>query len=186
MALALTAVLICWVAQPAAAAQPQVTGRVAQSDRLAAPPPWLKSLARLFVQWKEEHGEVAGEVGKELLKEWLKNEKCSNLLPAPYFCPSASSPTALWGRGYALTWRGKREAVWNSPTSPRSVVYRNGIVYVLTPGTLYLLTCYARGDTASDGGISTNLWYRLPSGGWVNDGWVQTGTNSVIPGVAHC
>lgn len=155
-----------------------------------ATPALLRSLARLFVHWKEQHGEVATEVGTELLKEYLRGEKCSNLLPAPFFCPAPNPVTpriSPWGVGYALTWHGGREFVWDSPSSPRSVIrFSNGSTYTLTPGKLYWLTCYAYGDTATDGGISTNLWYRMPSGGWVNDGWVETATNNPIPGVRHC
>lgn len=152
-------------------------------------PTWLKNLAREFLEWKAEHGEVAQEVATEALKEWLREEKCSNLLPAPFFCRSqvAHPKPVHWGAGYALSWNGLREVVWTQPRSPRAPVrLANGSRYTLTPGTLYWLTCYSRGDTVTDGGIRTNLWYRLPSGGWVNDGWLQTGTNNVIAGVGHC
>lgn len=150
----------------------------------APPRTWLRTLARVFVTWKERHGEVATEVGEELFKEWLREEKCSNLLPAPFFCRPRPS---IWGVGFALSWHGRSPGVWTSPRSPRQLVRRrNGSVYGLTPGVLYWLTCYARGDRVSDGGIVTNLWYRLPSRGWVNDGWLSTGTNSPIPGVRRC
>jgi hypothetical protein len=48
------------------------------------------------------------------------------------------------------------------------------------------LTCYAYGQTITDGGIRTSLWYRLTTGVWINDGWIDTGTDSVIPGVRRC
>jgi hypothetical protein len=150
----------------------------------APPRTWLRTLARVFVTWKERHGEVATEIGEELFKEWLREEKCSNLLPAPFFCPPRPS---IWGVGFALSWHGRSPGVWTSPNSPRQLVrLRNGATYGLTPGVLYWLTCYVRGDRVTDGGIATNLWYRLPSRGWVNDGWVNTGTNYPIPGVRRC
>jgi hypothetical protein len=68
--------------------QPRALGAVSSlsTKQHAEAPAWLVSLARRLVQWKEVHGEVATEVGSELLKEWLREEKCSNLLPSPFFC----------------------------------------------------------------------------------------------------
>ena len=69
MRLAIPALLILVgllsVPQASAATQPQAT-RATTPLAQRAPPPLLESLARLLVRWKEDHGEVAGEVGKEL------------------------------------------------------------------------------------------------------------------------
>jgi hypothetical protein len=179
--------LVC-VAPAAARTHPHVPARQDVADRSAAseavPTQWLKSLARRYFAWKEEH-EGTDEVAKQLLEAYLENDKCSSLLPAMFFCPAKSPPPlkpprAFWGSGFALSWHGASPGSWSAPRMPRHVIR------ALTPGVLYSLTCWASGSVVTDGGIVTKLWYRLPGGGWVNDGWVDTGTNGVIPGVAHC
>jgi len=145
---------------------------------------WWRTLARRYVNRKVIAKEVGKQAAEHALEEWLLNGKCSSLLPAQYFCPRTP---LRWGLGYALTWGGRQPGVWTSPSSPRRLVrLTDGTVYALRVGTLYWLTCHVRGDLVTDGGIRTNLWYRLRSGGYVNDGWLQTGTNSVIPGVRSC
>jgi hypothetical protein len=167
---------------PAKPSRPTVLS--APEAKSAIPFSRLRLLARKYVNFKIFRKEITKEVGKEALHELLVEGRCSALLPARFFCPSKPP---VWGLGFALNWGGRSPGVWNSPSSPRRLIrLQNGGVYTLRPGVLYWLTCYAYGDKVSDGGIVTRLWYRLRSRGWVNDGWVDTGTNYVIPGVRHC
>ena len=157
-------------------AQPQV------SARDLGIPFWIKNVAKRLLDRQVRVGEVTKEFAKEAVAEWVRSgaKVCPSYLPAPYFCPRKQTIWSRWGVGYALRWRGRVPGAWTSPTSPRR------LVYAMTPGVPYWLTCYTRGDTVSDGGIVTSMWYRLRSGSYVNDGWFETGTNSVIPGVTHC
>jgi hypothetical protein len=82
--------------------------------------------------------------------------------------------------GVSLIWNGKWPGVWSSPSSPRTLLHGLG------PGYLQKTTCYRYGDRASDGVIATRLWYRLEGGGYVNDGFLETGTNAPVPGSRPC
>jgi hypothetical protein len=150
--------------------------------RASAVPTWIKNVARRLVDRKIRIGELPRHVGKEALTEWLSSgaKVCPSYLPAPYFCPRRQVIWSRWGIGYGVSWYGKVPAAWTSPTSPRR------FVYALTAGVPYWLTCWTYGDRSGDGRVDTSLWYRLRSGNYVNDAWFETGTNSVIPGVAHC
>lgn len=141
----------------------------------------IKSLARHWLEGAGHAGHLAPHLVAHELKTWRNSHgtRC-HYLPRSYFCPRSKSIWYRWGLGYALSWRNKAPGAWNSPSWPRH------IVYVMTPGRLFWLTCWTRGDTVTDGGIVTNLWYRMPSGNYVNDGWVDTGTNNPILGVRHC
>jgi hypothetical protein len=170
-------------ASPSSTARPEFVASHPQvGDRPLAIPFWIRNVGRRFVIRKIRIGEIPRKVGEEGLKEWLRSgaKQCASYLPAPYFCPRRQAIWSRWGVGYALSWNGRVPGAWTSPTSPRR------IVKAMRVGVAYWLTCWTRGDRVSDGGIVTNLWYRLPSGSYVNDGWFETGTNSVIPGVGHC
>jgi hypothetical protein len=173
----------------AAAASPSSTARPGWvrsqphvGVREAAIPLWIRNVARRLVNFKIEIGEVPKHIAKEGLTDWLHSgaKFCPSYLPAPYFCPQRKVVWSRWGVGYALSWHRRVPGAWTSPRSPRR------LVYAMRVGVPYWLTCWTVGDRVSDGGIITNLWYRLPSGSYVNDGWFETGTNSVIPGVRHC
>jgi hypothetical protein len=60
------------------------------------------------------------------------------------------------------------------------------VAYNLGPGQLVQLECWSTGPAQARDGWSSKLYYRLPDGGWVNDLWIFTGTNSVQQGVRHC
>jgi hypothetical protein len=159
-----------------AAARPDAT------THATAIPLSIKNVARRLVHRKVEIGEIPREVAKEGISEWLRSgaKLCPSYLPAPFFCPHRKVVWSYWGVGYALSWHNRVPGAWSSPSSPRR------LVYAMTVGVPYWLTCWTRGDRVTDGGIVTRLWYRLRSGNYVNDGWFETGTNGVIPGVAHC
>jgi hypothetical protein len=152
------------------------------SERSLGIPLWIRNVARRLVNRKVRIGELPKEIAKEGLSEWLRSgaELCPSYLPGPYFCPVRKVIWSYWGVGYALTWHGQVPGAWTSPRSPRR------LVKAMKVGVAYWLTCWTRGDLVTDGGIATRLWYRLRSGSFVNDGWFETGTNSVIPGVRHC
>ena len=82
--------------------------------------------------------------------------------------------------GVSLIWNGRRPGVWSFPSSPRK------LLRVLGAGHVQKTTCYAYGDRASDGVIATRLWYRLEGGGFVNDGFLETGTNAPVPASRPC
>jgi hypothetical protein len=145
---------------------------------------WLRNLARQYLDWKVNARRVTKAGATWAFRRWVSEQKCSPLLPTEFFCPEEPP---RWGVGQGLSWNGRVAAVWSSPVSPRTPVrVSTGAPDTLRPGVLYWLTCYARGDWARDTWIDTNLWYRLRSGGYVNDGWLLTGANDVIPGVRPC
>jgi hypothetical protein len=145
---------------------------------------WLRNLARRHLNWKVNARRATKAAASGALKRWLSERECSPLLPSEFFCPEEP---LQWGVGQALTWNGRVPGVWTSPSSPREPVrLESGAPYTLRSGVLYWLTCYAWGDRGRDTWIGTSLWYRLRSGGYVNDGWLETGTNDVIPGVRRC
>jgi hypothetical protein len=48
------------------------------------------------------------------------------------------------------------------------------------------VTCRWAGAESNNSVARSNLWYRLTNGLWVSDGWLDTGTNSPLRGVASC
>jgi hypothetical protein len=144
-------------------------------------PFWMRTLATRYLNRRVRIGEISGEVAKHALFEWShsRGEFCQ-ILPGRFFCPARPQVITRWGIGYALSWNGNSPYAWTSPTWPRIARF------VLTPGYAFWLTCYTYGDRVTDGGIKTSLWYRLTGGTYVNDGWVETGTNAPIAGMSHC
>ncbi|MGW2183503.1 peptidoglycan DD-metalloendopeptidase family protein [Streptomyces sp. NPDC001732] len=52
----------------------------------------------------------------------------------------------------------------------------------LANGSRVTISCYGRGDTVQGIGGATDIWNKLPSGGWVSDGFLETGSNNpVVP-----
>lgn len=181
----LCAVLAC---AAAAAAQPRVeAGPVSVRPQASAAtggfriPFWMRTLASRYLNRRVKIGEISAEVAKHALFEWShsRGEVCS-LLPNRFFCPARPQLITRWGIGYALQWNGRWPYSWSSPASPRKALW------ILTPGNAFWLTCYTYGDRVTDGGIVTSLWYRLTNNTFVNDGWVETGTNAPIAGMSHC
>jgi hypothetical protein len=112
------------------------------------------------------------------LDSWMdsRGDTCRTPI-APNFC--RPEPPRLI-TGVALSWGGRVPGVWTAASSPRK------LSRTLQPGTLQSLSCYVSGDRATDGGIKTSLWYRLSGGGYVNDGWLETGSNQPVVGVPRC
>jgi hypothetical protein len=142
---------------------------------------WIKNLAERYAEWRERYRDLALEVAKHGLQEWARSDgtECPWFLPASYFCPTTNK-WSYWGVGYAVQWGGRVGGIFNRPSGRR---YRWGL---LRPGRLFWLTCYTSGDKSWDGRVYSTLWYRLPGGGYINDAWVETGTNDVVPGVSPC
>lgn len=56
------------------------------------------------------------------------------------------------------------------------------VIGSLANGTAVSIRCYSRGDWVDGIGGSTNVWDRLSGGGWVSDGFLETGSNTpVVP-----
>lgn len=152
---------------------------------------WLKPLARHHVHTKIEIGEFPKHAALHALKHWSESwdhsegeqvRSCSRYLPARFFCAPPQRYYRL-GVGYAIPWNDRRPAAWSSPTWPR---YVRGYLY---EWRLYWLSCWTGGDTlfVPYRNIKSNLWYRLlVSGYYVNDAWLDTGTNYRIRGVRQC
>lgn len=52
----------------------------------------------------------------------------------------------------------------------------------LANGSRVTISCYGHGDVVSGIGGDTNIWNKLPNGGWVTDGFLETGSNQpVVP-----
>jgi hypothetical protein len=89
-----------------------------------------------------------------------------------FFCPGQQQPSYGVGLAYYAN-----TPVWNA----------NGqVVYQLAQNTPLKLVCFAFGGSQTVGQLTSDLYYRLTNGDWVNDAWIYTGTNSVIAGVPHC
>jgi hypothetical protein len=181
--------LVC--SNASAASHDSLASRAAGPDvaRAIPIPEWmtrtLRSLGRRVLTKEniKRYGKKAGkEIAEEAFDSWIESagSDCPRFLTVRFFCERPSSVPDRWGVGRALTWGGRSPGAWSSPYRQRT--FRGA----LRVGLFYWLTCYAYGQTITDGGISTALWYRLTSGVWVNDGWIDTGTNSVIPGVRRC
>jgi hypothetical protein len=158
----------------------------ADAPRTVPIPSWLtrplRNLGRrvLNKEFAKRMGKKAAKnAAEEAFDLWLDSgaTDCPQFLPEKYFC---NETPARWGVGQALSWRGRSPGTWSSPVSPRRYLGS------LPVGGFFWLTCFWYGDLVTDGGIRTSLWYRLSNNYWVNDGWVDTGTNSVIKGVRRC
>lgn len=145
-------------------------------------PTWLRNLVRRVIRYKTDVGEITRRAGEEALTEWLRSgaKLCPSYLPAPYFCPHRQMVWYRWGIGYALG-VGQYRAL--AMTAPK---WSSDLAYVMTVGVPYWLTCWTLGDRSTLGVRRTRLWYRLRSGNYANDGFLNTGINDVIPGVRHC
>ncbi len=147
----------------------------------AAPiPPFLRNIASRFV--RQPPTKLVLRVGKAAIKragkEWLMSDGTECVFPFPErFC----SVPRRWGLGQALWYNGLRPGVWNRPYGARHQISDQ-----LVPGRVYYLTCWVLGDRVYGPYGYTNLWYRVTNGGYVPDAVLYTGTNDVIPGVAHC
>lgn len=60
-----------------------------------------------------------------------------------------------------------------------------GVVGSLANGSAVTISCYAHGDPVEGIGGLTDIWNQLPGGGWVTDGFLETGSNApVVPACA--
>jgi hypothetical protein len=168
-------------AAPGATARPVAAARPARSAPFRIPS-WIKNLAHDLGDFRESLGDVPKEVVKHGLEDWLRSggTYCPFFLPSRYFCPRQHSVWSYWGVGYALSFGGKVPGAWSTPYKNRT------FAYPLEPGKPFWLTCWTYGQRSSDGDHVTGLWYQLTDGFWVNDAWLDTGTNFRIPGVSHC
>ncbi|MFD0555623.1 murein DD-endopeptidase MepM/ murein hydrolase activator NlpD [Stackebrandtia endophytica] len=69
------------------------------------------------------------------------------------------------------------------PLNVRSAPSVNaGVVASLPNGSQVTITCHTRGDAVDGIGGVTDVWNQLPDGGWVTDGFLETGSNApVVP-----
>jgi hypothetical protein len=120
------------------------------------------------------------KAAKKVIKKWIKQKakECPDPLPRWFFC--RRPPESRWGRGMALEIGGRWAGEFYSPGQPRNPPR------ILRPGFVFWLTCWSAGARIDNGVFTSNLWYRLTDGLWVSDGWLYTGTNQPISGVAHC
>ena len=72
------------------------------------------------------------------------------------------------------------------PLNVRSTPSVNAeVVGSLANGSQVTITCYSHGDTVQGIGGATDVWNKLPGGGWVTDGYLETGSNGpVVPACA--
>ncbi|MFF2654078.1 peptidoglycan DD-metalloendopeptidase family protein [Streptomyces sp. NPDC058045] len=56
------------------------------------------------------------------------------------------------------------------------------VIGSLPNGSSVTISCYAHGDTVSGIGGDTSVWNKLPGGGWVTDGFLETGSNQPVVG----
>jgi hypothetical protein len=175
--------------QPAAAAQSTTLPVIETHTTVPHAPPItaaLKNLAtrRTFIVLRAQYSHWSntrlGRVTKAIVRKWVKEEakKCPDPLPAWFFC--SNPPRATWGRGMAVEingrWPGEFYSPWEPYDPPR----------VLRPGYVFWLTCWSSGAEINNGLFRSNLWYRLTNDLWVSDGWLYTGTNDPLQGVARC
>lgn len=95
-------------------------------------------------------------------------------LMASFFTSASSAQAAdkkvrVWTNGVTLNVR-------QSPSSSAKVISK------LKDKTYVKITCYVNGSTVSGQGGKTKIWDKLTSGGYVSDGWLNTGSNKpVVP-----
>jgi len=174
------------VAGPASAsARPLEAARPEAGAALLQPiPPFLRNVARRFV--RQPPANLARRAGRKAIRtaaeEFLESdgEQCGYPLPETFCDRRPIAGRVRWGVGQALLYNGRPPGVWNRPSTPRS------LIGALVPNAVYYLTCWTLGDRVSGPFVSTDLWYRLVSGGYVSDALLYTGTNDVITGVRHC
>jgi hypothetical protein len=168
-------------AAPAAPPAAAATARATVSPEL---PSWLSdavvNLARKYATKayaKKFAKATATYLAKRAIRKWLASsaQRCPEVLPGKYFC--SPPPQPRWGRGMALQIAGR----WPPEVDASGVARR-----YLRPGYIFWLTCWSSGGRVDNGFATSNLWYRLTNGLWVNDAWLDTGTNYPLPGVAHC
>jgi hypothetical protein len=162
-------------------AESSVAVRIDYPSRLRIPR-WVRNLARDLGELREETGGIPEEVVKSELEDWIRSggSDCPFFLPRRYFCPQERPLWSKWGIGYALRVDGKPPGAWTTPYSNRT------LAHAMTPGVPYWLKCFRYGRRAYDGVRVTGQWYRLTSGAWGNDGWLNTGTDHRIPGMSQC
>lgn len=56
----------------------------------------------------------------------------------------------------------------------------SGVIGTLANGTVVQISCTTRGDTVQGVWGPTDLWDRLSTGGWVSDGFLDTGSNEPV------
>ncbi len=123
---------------------------------------------------------VAVSAIKRSGRKWLESGGTVCVFPFPQaFC--IAQEERVWGLGQAVWYNGLRPGVWN-----RTYSRQYEVTQPLIPGSVYYLTCWQLGDRVDGPWGSTDLWYRVVSGGYVSDALLYTGTNAVIAGVAHC
>jgi hypothetical protein len=153
----------------------------ARADAAAPIPPFLRNLAQRFV--RQPPRKIVLRVGKAAVRraarEWITSGGTECVFPFPErFCSVANT---RWGLGQAVWYNARPPGVWNRTFRPRYEISAP-----LVPGKVYYLTCWGLGDRVYGPFGYTNLWYRVANGGYVSDALLYTGTNDVIPGVAHC
>ncbi|WP_207892723.1 peptidoglycan DD-metalloendopeptidase family protein, partial [Micromonospora sp. MW-13] len=69
------------------------------------------------------------------------------------------------------------------PLNIRNAPALSGAVIGSVPnGSVVTITCHVRGDAVQGFAGVTNIWNRLSSGGWLTDGFLETGSNGpVVP-----
>jgi hypothetical protein len=186
---AILAVMLTLSCSATAFAEPRTADAAGGASSAAAPPritQMLKNLANTFARiefrrrYKSASESTVGRLTKKAVTKWVKKEakECPDPLPKLYFCNRPQTPT--WGRGIAIGIRGRWVPEYRSPWSPRNSPQ------VLRPGVMFWLTCWSAGTRLDYGSYTSNLWYRLTNGLYVNDGQLSTGTDYAIPGVVRC
>jgi hypothetical protein len=145
-------------------------------------PQFLKNLARRWMRSPSRRivMGVAKYKIKRSARKYLSSGGTECEFPFPKRFCSKQRRQASWGLGQAVWYYG-RPGVWNRKYSRQYEVSAP-----LVPGRVYWLTCWRPGDRVNGPYGSTDLWYRVPSGGYVSDALLYTGTNNVIPGVDRC
>lgn len=185
-------ILVLTFASPAdgSAASPRLPQTVTKLRAKAGVPPLITAALRnlanrrtliIFrMRYKTWSNQRVVRASKQVVKWWIKKKakECPDPLPKWFFCSSAPKPR--WGRGLALGIGGQGPGEFYSQWSPQNPPR------VLRPGFVFWLTCWSEGAEINNGVNRSNLWYRLTNGLWVSDGWLYTGTNYPLSGVAHC
>jgi hypothetical protein len=188
IAVAVTAAIAA-VPTQAAAERPSPPTRPTAHAALFAPriTPLLKNLAmrRATIVFGKRFATSSGrrvlKMATKVVLKWEKSKarQCPDPLPGWFFC--SQPPSTHWGRGLALEINYRGPGEFRSPWRPGDPPLQT-----LTPGVVFWLTCWTPGATIDNHVYRSNLWYRLTNGLYVSDGWLDTGTNAPLTGVARC
>jgi hypothetical protein len=166
-----TAIVVLLLSSNALAASQTGAASSATSAQAVHWEPWANVAGTVLGWSRDSRVRLLGKTLKGIAKACDRG-----VLPRVICLKGASPHTQTWGVGVTFS--------ANTP-----VFADNASRYYLPARQVLTLVCWQYGGVLTGPtGYSTGLYYRLGnfSGGYVNDAWIDTGTDYVVPGVPKC